>query len=162
MQDGWRIIACVDPLQRILDHGFAQIAVLIALAHPFIDCIGQWDAHPADFLPDLQKDHTSARIMAAGHLLALGIFRVVDEQLQGITAVGRLFFLQSFPKSLHHVVIQLVTRFHDQLADLRDQIFGVHDSHVVFLLPGGHSHTNGRMKISQPVHQVNFIILINP
>ena len=95
MDDSRRVVAGIDTLQRIADHGAAQIAFCVALMHTGIHGLPQGTAGDVDILSKLDEDHGHAGILADGEIFLTGCLQIGDQVVKNCLADRGLLLLRS-------------------------------------------------------------------
>ena len=71
---------------------FLQIALAVALAHPFVNGHLEAAAHQVHVLAQLREDHGQAAVLAHGHALLPGNAGVFQQLPEDLPAAFRFFF----------------------------------------------------------------------
>ena len=128
MHDRGRVVPGVDARER-MQHGFAQIALVIALRHALV----YGDIHvPVDMrvAADIQKDNRHARILAAGPHGLPRKARVFDQLREhGLRRAARRLAVARFAQPGDHRFRQHAARLDTQLAHRLPHGGGADDPH---------------------------------
>ncbi len=136
----WGVVLGVDAAgEGMVDDGLAQIAVLIALPDSLGDGLVQVAAGDMDILPQFDKDHRQAAILAQGHLLLAGDLGVFQDLIQHFLPDRRSLFLTIAVQGCQDIVAQVVVAFYAKAGYRFGDQVRVNISHVSILtwsLPG--------------------------
>ena len=93
MDDGGGVVPGVNPVERVIDHRFAQVSLVVSLTHALVDGVLEQLARDVHILTDLGKDHHHAGVLADGQAGVLGCLVVFDDAVQRTLAIGRNFIV---------------------------------------------------------------------
>jgi hypothetical protein len=135
VDDGRGIVARVHAIDRGAHDGGAEIAFGIALAHSFVDGVGEGPARHVDLLPQLHEADDGAGVLAIGQLLGPREVGVVLQDLEDVLARGRALRPQRAIESTEHVGLERIVRLHAELLDRVGDGARVDVAHGPFVLP---------------------------
>ena len=137
MNDRRCIVFCILTDQRILDDGFAQIAIYIATSYTFIDRIFQTSTFKMHILSDLHKYNSHAGILTDRDHILSGNSQIFLQLLQNLFAKHGLFCILCIDKRFFHIICQKMIRFNAHFFYLLCNVCNLYRSHAstnLFLL----------------------------
>ncbi len=96
---------------RVKNHGFAQIAFVIATLDTLINRIFQTAAGNMDILPQFNKKNSCTGILAEGDIIFPGIFNVLKNLRENILSEFRFFLLAASGNAVFRIFRQVIGRF---------------------------------------------------